>query len=474
MKNLKFLSLVLVAGTATLFTACTSESDNSPSAKISYENIVAAQQVPVTFGTYIGETPVTRTGTPGNINTAAKLQAPGFGVFAYYTNAASYPAVPTAPLAAPTAGNTTLSPNFMYNQLVYWDTDLDPDAWNYTPIKYWPNETQSDGSTAVDGNGATSTGGIDKLSFFAYAPYVDVTPSTGAITSHVTEDGGATEVGITALSDYNDPSDPLVSYTVASLPEHTVDLLWGVIPSSTTYTTVTGNVDLSASAGKPNLNLTKQTVSEKVDFIFKHALAKINFTVQGYFDERSLTGGAHQDPTKNVAAGTKIVVEKVDITSDFHKKGVLNLYNGTADTPNWDVTGDATKVNFSVVNASINTAIKYNSATDTYDGQSAAGVDNTPKALFNNADYFFALIPGTEDITFEITYHVFTQDTNLNGGFSKVTNVIKKKIDKLPLVAGNAYNINLQLGMTTVKVTADVADWNAGAEQYVDLPINVN
>ena len=440
-----------------MFTACTSESDNSPSANISYESVAAAQQVPVTFGTYIGETPVTRTGTAGNIDTDAKLQTPGFGIFAYYTDAASYPAAP--------GGNTTLYPNFMYNQPVTYSS-----GWTYSPIKYWPNETQSDGSTAVDGNGATSTGGIDKLSFFAYAPYVAVTPSSGAITSHVTEDGGATEVGITALSDYNDTSDPLVSYTVASLPEHTVDLLWGVIPSSTTYTTVTGNVDLSASAGKPNVNLTKQTKSETVDFSFKHALAKINFTVQGFFDELPSAS-----PTKDVDAATKIVVEKVDITSDFHKKGVLNLYNGTANTPNWDVSGDATTVNFSVVNASINTDIKYNSSTDTYAGQSAAnGVNITKKALFNNADYFFALIPGTEDITFEITYHVFTADASLNGSFSKVTNVIKKKIDDLSLVAGNAYNINLQLGMTTVKVTASVAAWGSGAEQEVDLPINVN
>ena len=460
MKELKLLSLVLVAGTATLFTACTSESDNSPSANISYESIAATQQVPVTFSTYIGESAITRTGTAGNIDTDAKLQIPGFGVFAYYTNASSYAAAPL--------GNTTLHPNFMYNQPVTWDTD----HWTYTPTKYWPNETQSDGTSSVDGSAApaaTSTGGIDKLSFFAYAPYVAVTASTGAITTHKTEDDGATEVGITRLSANSATSDPFISYTVASLPENTVDLLWGVIPASKTYSTVTGNVDLSANAGKPNLNLTKQTKSEKVDFLFKHALAKINFTVQGFFDELPSAS-----PSINVDGGTKIVVEKVDITSDFHKKGVLNLYNGTANTPNWDVSGDATTVDFKVVNSSINTAIKYNSATDTYAGQSAAGVDNTKKALFANADHFFALIPGTADITFEITYHVFTADANLSGEFSKVTNVIKKEIDDLPLVAGNAYNINLQLGMTSVKVTATVSPWTNGAEQKVNLPINVN
>ena len=450
-----------------MLAACTSESENGPSANISYESIAATQQVPVTFGTYIGETPVTRTGTTGNINTNAKLQAPGFGVFGYYTNAGDYNAAP--------GGNTSLHPNFMYNQHVTYST-----GWTYTPIKYWPNETQSDGSSAVDGNGATSTGGIDKLSFFAYAPWVNVTVGTGAITTSTMEDsdGDSTpdlEVGITALSANNANSDPIVSYTVASLPENTVDLLWGVIPATTTYATVTGSQDLSANAGKPNLNLTKQTVSETVDFIFKHALAKINFTVQGYFDERSLTGGgAHQDPTNDVAAGTKIVVEKVDITSTFHKVGTLNLYNGTANTPNWSYVG-ATTAGFNVVNSSINTGIKYTSSPDTYNGQTAAGVDNTKKALFADADHFFALFPETGktmDIT--ITYHVFTEDTNLAGSYSKITNVIKKQVSGFNPVAGNAYNINLQLGMTTVKVTATVADWDAGAEQYVDLPINVN
>ena len=121
MKEKMFFRLVLVAGAVTMLAACTSESENGPSANISYESIAATQQVPVTFGTYMGEQAITRAGTAGNIaddgtNSAeANLVAKGgFGVFAYYNNAGDYPETLTPAFIE----NNSLEPNFMYNQLV--------------------------------------------------------------------------------------------------------------------------------------------------------------------------------------------------------------------------------------------------------------------------------------------------------------------------------------------------------------------
>ena len=57
----------------------------------------------------------------------------------------------------------------MYNeQVTYTGT-----VWTYEPVKYWPNE-YGDGATSDD---------VDKVSFFAYAPWVDVTATTGTPTT---------------------------------------------------------------------------------------------------------------------------------------------------------------------------------------------------------------------------------------------------------------------------------------------------
>ncbi len=61
------------------------------------------------------------------------------GVFAYFTHGKF--------------NENTAIPNFMYNQLV--EKKPNEDKWSYSPVKFWP-----DNSTT------------DKISFFAYAPYV--------------------------------------------------------------------------------------------------------------------------------------------------------------------------------------------------------------------------------------------------------------------------------------------------------------
>lgn len=94
-----------------MLAACTSESDNSPSAKISYESVAAAQQVPVAFSTYLGETPVTRAYMDDT-----QLQSDGFGVFATYSDNTTYAA--------------SQGPNFMFNQRVSYSAS----NWGYTPV----------------------------------------------------------------------------------------------------------------------------------------------------------------------------------------------------------------------------------------------------------------------------------------------------------------------------------------------------
>ena len=81
---------------------------------------------------------ITMTRGTGKFATAGELK--NVGVFAYFTHGKF--------------NENTAIPNFMYNQLV--EKQLDEGTWSYSPVKFWP-----DNSTT------------DKISFFAYAPYVN-------------------------------------------------------------------------------------------------------------------------------------------------------------------------------------------------------------------------------------------------------------------------------------------------------------
>lgn len=85
----------------------------------------------------------------------------GFGIMAYYTGSKSWSEMTTA----------DLKPTFMFNQKVTYETSSN--AWTYSPVKYWPNDTQA------------------KVSFFAYAPYEssETGDRVGIVTSKITETG---------------------------------------------------------------------------------------------------------------------------------------------------------------------------------------------------------------------------------------------------------------------------------------------
>ena len=53
-------------------------------------------------------------------------------------------------------------------------------------MRYWPNETGSNAESQS----------VDRLSFFAYAPWVEVTPATGIVTAT----GDDAEYGIVSLT----------------------------------------------------------------------------------------------------------------------------------------------------------------------------------------------------------------------------------------------------------------------------------
>lgn len=202
---MKKIYLFLAAAAMLLTTAC---SNDDAANGVALDSQTTAANLAVGFDTYTAN--ATRSGQTGVMNTT-QLQTTGFGVFAYQSE---------APWAA------TNKPDFMYNQHVTYTTP----SWIYSPLKYWPNET---GSNNIDGNGARS-GKMERLTFFAYAPYVSTDALTSAAITDV--DNAATpnalsNVGITALSANDATGAAKVTYQIAYTPSKSVDLLWGVAPA---------------------------------------------------------------------------------------------------------------------------------------------------------------------------------------------------------------------------------------------------
>ena len=198
---------------ATLVAACSNDADEVESGYVPSNNAIA-------IDASTDDELTTR--ASGEINDNTTLQAKSIGVFGSYTGELKYE-------------NTTVSPDFMYNQEVKYENG----SWTYRPVKYWPNDSR------------------DYVSFFAYAPFVENPQSN-------------TE-GIIDMSKLYDLGDPWVNYRIAADPWSTtspqVDLLYGqqelTEGGNTTYI--------------PWLDQQKPTdpVNGKMKFTFRHALACI-------------------------------------------------------------------------------------------------------------------------------------------------------------------------------------------------------
>lgn len=376
-------------------------------------------QQAVEFGVYV---PQTKAGKAGQTTTATikdtQVNGGGFGVFAYYTDNATY------------AGTT--KPDFMYNQGVFWNST----KWEYSPIKYWPNEY---------GSGAHSAA-TDYVSFFAYAPYVASASGT---------------YGITAMSANTATGDPTITYTVDLTPSTAVDLCWAV----------------NSADGYAWKDQTKHSVSGTVPFLFKHALARFNVNVRGFFDKVRTSQG--EVSTEEIDSNTKITIEKVEISGTFYPSGVLNLNNTTANTALWTPAA-AAATTLTIPNTDIAASLKATIGGETsFPG--ITGVTKTNVNIFTGAApaktdaTYYTFIPKADATTLnvKITYYVTTQDAKLDGGISCVKNVIDKDINFASFACGLNYNLNIVLGMTTVKLEATVEDWADPTNADIDLPVNL-
>lgn len=383
----------VAAASALMLTACSSESDVVQNTTQQPQTTV--QQQAVGFDIYTpAATNARRAGYEGvmttdklKINTPSKV---GFGVMAFYIDDTPYP----------TPTNTNFTPNFMFNEHIYWKS-----GWTYDPLKYWPNETTQD-SQSPNAN----TNELDKISFFAYAPYV----STGSgntlgtqtakylqkdanVANNIDAWTGSQPYGIMAISRETAEYDPLVEWkatpiTTAADLDKQVDLLWGVAPNGMSYQSVNPSVYIDKPFGFPLYDMVKPDKDQKIKFLFQHALSRIGLSVVSSIDQVAPgdDGGVYNK------AQTRVLIKSVEVFGDFGTQGVLNLNNDQKNKARWISDGLTTSsvdagtalYTFDVGNGGIAKDLRYEGVTE-----SGTGVINSTDAA-TAATRFAALNEG--------------------------------------------------------------------------------
>ena len=307
-------------------------------------------------------------------------------------------------------------PNFMNNQSVTWSGT----NWTYTPVKYWPNN---------DG---------DEITFWAYSPY----------------DAANTEKSATAPTfAIADGTDYVAAQPVTSSKSQVDD------------------------------------VDDKVKFTFAHMMSRVGFKVEAIIDELEHqpetddTDGTNGDEdeetdatTTAIANKTTIVVTKVTLNGSLSKTGTMTWSNNA-----WTLTAGEAEQTAHVLEATnfANKASYTFSATTDGEGSETKEYKlgqkvTVEKADLNNKDSYLMLVPQNVGINIEVEYSVITQDNNLETGFSCVDNKIKSSDFNFNFVGGQAYNFVLHLGLTSVKLEAEVSDWDEEpTDHVVSVPLNI-
>ncbi len=406
----------------------------------------------------------------------------GFGVFAYYTDLRDY--------------DQTYVPNFMYNQGVFWNGSAGTgtnDIWEYDPIMYWPNEYGYDAASDDE----------DKLSFFAYAPYVPSKSAAGGTVEDAT-------YGIVGFSRNNATGDPMVRYIASFDPNESVDLCWGVC-DQTSWSKIQGGSTQTMTAGLPWLNVQRplETASQsaattsRIKFKFNHALAQLNVQIDTDADVTTHSDG---DAPDTLGTATKVYVRSISFTG-VALKGALNLNNTTPNEALWLDWCGCTDLSYgqsvtvldgrrdsregvSGAEASNETPQGLNSAI-VQNSYTTLGVTNKLQNLFEpyathapavtgqptDAEITAGLgdavmvIPTGEAMTVTIVYDIETANPKLASYLSdgvthgvsienKVTQTVSfGGVYGAGLESNKRYTLKLHLGMNSVKFDADVSDW---------------
>ena len=524
-----------------IFVACTDHADVLTTEPVGSTPTACS----VRFDSYMGLTGTTRGGAYGPIDTEVlKGSDYGFGVFAYKTGTGDQ----TYSRFRTQNAEEKRYPNFMYNEPIKWDGE----QWTYAipeNVKYWPNEDDSN------------------VSFFAYGPYTPETEKVSA--SDITGQAvmSADEGGILAFStpSFNGGqadadatnerykySDPYLLYKIAAYNSQQVDLLWGTMNTNneqarsgntlgshsddaTLYPEkdqMGNNVEMRP-AFLINTDMNRQNSGGTVNFLFKHALAKIGGSYTGNGDgsdedpltptnglmvvldiekDGAPTGGTlfpyAEGPTATTPYNTKVTINEIVLQSDrqltdqghgalasgqafdydndaytatLANQGIFNMVTGVwsdletrfSSTGSYgfhaqrllspqaaasDPDADAI-LNANLAEPAIYTSEPY--TRERYE-ELPIGVTTVAKNVFqSNGEQPFLFIPGTHPvITITVDYIVRSYDAKLADNYTEVRQRITRRLYILEQIELNKqYNILIHLGLTTMKFTATVDEW---------------
>ena len=445
-----FFSSPLTAAvlTALTFAAC-SQSDTIADGN-SVNNANNAPQA-VEFGTYMGQNTRSATdqlyekGTIANKDgeNIVNLTKAQFGVFAYFTGATDYD-----------PASTTRYPNFMYNEHLQWDEGINSGSWVYSPVKYWPNGIDTDNANTPSKNAIQKEEG--KLSFYAFAPYMEegTTPTTDTKPTGVTANKVKTpktitigsdvkENGVVAISSNNSTSNVWVKYVMPSAnAADAVDLLWG-LAGKTSYDETDGTDPTLTVGTTYNINLTKQKVSEKVKFLFKHALAKVGGSTAN--NDETTTG----DPKQ---CGLKVIVDVDKEEGD----GQNTYFSSSFDNTKTLVTLKSVKVQ-DALSAKNDNGVPFNGNTETKSNLNTFGWFNIETGQWCNENGTYGQLDNNTGATYSI--RADNEDDNVNNTTytlnEKIKEVGAQKFEgadpkKKKLADGNAaWSTGNPVGVTT-------------------------
>lgn len=340
----------------------------------------------VTFGAYMGKTAQTR----GAITDKSTLKQ-GFGITAFDTKQDTWTSY---------AGSEA---NFMYNQKVTGNGN----AFEYSPIKYWP--TQSG----------------EKISFFAYAPYATSTN------------------GITVAK--NDA-------TVSAKSGNTIDFTVNTTPSK--------QIDFVAAAVTDKSYSTAENVDNEVKFQFKHELTRLNIKAKtssdladnSYVVIKSLTllkdgyngSGTYTYPTATTTSAT---------TSPRGTWSGVKAISSYIDA--MDIVNKETVKIGSVYQKS--DAIKVSSAT--------------AQSLFKNGEYLFFVPTEdlkADVAQVEVKYEIVTADSKLSKGYTCLPAEQTVSLKAGSLKQGKAYCLTLNFDLHKVMIDTETSVENWDEEKEID------
>lgn len=364
----------------------------------------------IRFGTYVDRSTKGTVLTNDDPSTAGvtPLKDAAFGILGYYT------------IDDWATGGATATPNFMYNEQIVWNSIIEGN-WGYAPVKYWSN---------VD---------AQKYSFFAYAPY-EASPTDGS------------NKGIT-LSANNATSAPTIDFAIKALPEDMVDLVCGQM-----------------------MDQTKTT--DAITFNLKHQLTRITFDAK-----TDITADAGKETSATYVIVKDVKFVKNDAAAGAYQStglfasGLYTFATASSNGTNTDHAQDGvwSSLDAQATDYSLNSILvegtgRLGDETTGYDKSAGVAVQNGAAAttLFDANEYLFMLPPNgstgiadTKDIYVEVTYDIVTVDNALVNGYTVSSNNVKTvALTDGTLVQGKAYKYVLEFGLTEVKVSGTVVNWD--------------